>query len=158
MQCICISGILSTFRSTIIISGWSLHLKWSFPSRISSINVTKSAVSCEFSHIYWSFGKNFIFRAVGIAFFKTHRVRCPAGMDATQMHLWVVSYSVSEISQRGLICKSLRRLPEDWLETSPQRRLWDLSDFLRDVFCETVILGLETKGSFWLPGYRSMSL
>ena len=31
----------------------SLHKKWSFPLRISSINVTESAVSCEFSHIYW---------------------------------------------------------------------------------------------------------
>ena len=27
--------------------------KWSFPLRISSINVTKSAGNCEFSHIYW---------------------------------------------------------------------------------------------------------
>ena len=27
--------------------------KWSFPLRISSVNVTKSAVSCGFGHIYW---------------------------------------------------------------------------------------------------------
>ena len=27
--------------------------KWSFPLRISSINGTKSAGSCVFSHIYW---------------------------------------------------------------------------------------------------------
>ena len=27
--------------------------KWSFPLRISSVNVTKSALSCGFSHIYW---------------------------------------------------------------------------------------------------------
>ena len=27
--------------------------KWSFPLRVSSVNVTKSAVSCEFGHIYW---------------------------------------------------------------------------------------------------------
>ena len=27
--------------------------KWSFPLRIFSVNVTKSAVSCEFGHIYW---------------------------------------------------------------------------------------------------------
>ena len=27
--------------------------KWSFPLRISSINVTKFAVSCGFGHIYW---------------------------------------------------------------------------------------------------------
>ena len=30
-----------------------LHKKWSFPLRISSINVTQSAVSCGFGHIYW---------------------------------------------------------------------------------------------------------
>ena len=30
-----------------------LHKKWSFPLRISSVNVTKSAGSCGFSHIYW---------------------------------------------------------------------------------------------------------
>ena len=58
----------------------------------------------------------------------------PAGMDASQMHLWNVSYSLSETSRRGLICKPLRRLPGDWLKTSPQRHLWDLSSFLRDVF------------------------
>ena len=30
-----------------------LHKKWSFPLRISSVNVTKSAGKCRFSHIYW---------------------------------------------------------------------------------------------------------
>ena len=30
-----------------------LHKKRSFPLRISSVNVTKSAVSCKFGHIYW---------------------------------------------------------------------------------------------------------
>ena len=30
-----------------------LHKKWSFLLRISSANVTKSAVSCRFGHIYW---------------------------------------------------------------------------------------------------------
>ena len=30
-----------------------LHQERSFPLRISSVNVTKSAVFCEFSHIYW---------------------------------------------------------------------------------------------------------
>ena len=58
----------------------------------------------------------------------------PADMDASQMHLWDISYNVSKTSQRKLICKSLRRLPGNWLKASPQRRLWDLSDFLRDVF------------------------
>ena len=28
-----------------------LHKKWSFPLKISSVNVTKSAVSCGFGHI-----------------------------------------------------------------------------------------------------------
>ena len=46
-------------------------------------------------------------------------INFPADMDASQMHLWDVSCSVSETSQRGLICKSLRRLPGDWLKTSP---------------------------------------
>ena len=31
----------------------TLHKKWSFPLRISSVNVTKSAGICGFSHIYW---------------------------------------------------------------------------------------------------------
>ena len=31
----------------------SLHKKWSFPLRISSVNVTKCAVSCGMGHIYW---------------------------------------------------------------------------------------------------------
>ena len=31
----------------------TMHKKWSFPLRISSVNVTKSAVSCGFGHIYW---------------------------------------------------------------------------------------------------------
>ena len=30
-----------------------LHKKWSFVLRISSVNVTKSAVTCGFDHIYW---------------------------------------------------------------------------------------------------------
>ena len=35
------------------LSSISLHKKWSFSLRISSINVTKYAVSCRFGHIYW---------------------------------------------------------------------------------------------------------
>ena len=31
----------------------ALHKKWSFPLRIFSVNVTKSAVFCGFGHIYW---------------------------------------------------------------------------------------------------------
>ena len=30
-----------------------LHKKWSFPLRISSVNVAKSAENCGFGHIYW---------------------------------------------------------------------------------------------------------
>ena len=30
-----------------------LHKKWSFPLRISLVNVTKSGVSCGFGHSYW---------------------------------------------------------------------------------------------------------
>ena len=33
---------------------YPLHKKWSFPLRISSVNVTKSTISCGFGHIYWS--------------------------------------------------------------------------------------------------------
>ena len=31
----------------------ALHKKWSFPLRIFSVNVTKSAGICGFGHIYW---------------------------------------------------------------------------------------------------------
>ena len=31
----------------------SLHKKWSFPLRVSSVNVTKFAGNCRFGHIYW---------------------------------------------------------------------------------------------------------
>ena len=31
----------------------TLHKKWSFPLTIPSENVTESAVSCGFGHIYW---------------------------------------------------------------------------------------------------------
>ena len=32
---------------------WTLHKKWSFLLRISSVNVTKPAVNCGFGHNYW---------------------------------------------------------------------------------------------------------
>ena len=39
---------------SLLHSQWlSIHKKWSFPLRISSVNVTKSAVSCGFGHICW---------------------------------------------------------------------------------------------------------
>ena len=31
----------------------TLHKEWSFPLRISSVNVTKSLRNCGFGHIYW---------------------------------------------------------------------------------------------------------
>ena len=37
--------------STLISS--TLHKKWSFPLRISSVNVTKSAGNSGYGHIYW---------------------------------------------------------------------------------------------------------
>ena len=50
-------------RNLLLYSHWAdisahseiypLHKKWSFPCRISSVNVTKSAVFCGFGHIYW---------------------------------------------------------------------------------------------------------
>ena len=45
---------------------FSLHKKWSFSLRVSSVNVTKSPVSYGFGHIYWkkSFMKNFFFCSV----------------------------------------------------------------------------------------------
>ena len=43
-------GIL--MASCILIAD-TLHKKWSFPLRISIVNVTKSTVSCRFGHIYW---------------------------------------------------------------------------------------------------------
>ena len=42
----------------------SLHKKWSFPLRISTVNVTKSAGNCGFGHIYWRNPENFVFCAV----------------------------------------------------------------------------------------------
>ena len=48
--------ILGYANANIILSQdvpLSLYIKWSFPLRISSVNGTKSAVSCGFGHIYW---------------------------------------------------------------------------------------------------------
>ena len=88
----------------------------------------------------------------------------PAGMDASQMHLWDVSFSVSETSQREPICKSLRRFPGDWLKKSPQRRLWDLSGFLRDIFelhLRLQFLAFKLRhclSKAWLPVHLHTSL
>ena len=43
----------SQFSINFLVAKWaSVHKKWSFPLRISSVDVSKSAVSCEFGHIY----------------------------------------------------------------------------------------------------------
>ena len=42
--------IVNTFSNKPILTH---HKKWSFPLRISSVNMTKSAVFCGFGHIYW---------------------------------------------------------------------------------------------------------
>ena len=52
MKCILSYMVFST-RSEISTKFQSLHKKWSFPLRNSSVNVTKSAVSRGFGHIYW---------------------------------------------------------------------------------------------------------
>ena len=41
---------VNLFRDNVPI--YSLHEKWSFSLRISSVNLTKSVVSCELGHIY----------------------------------------------------------------------------------------------------------
>ena len=46
------NGYLKTIKR-LSTSQPSLHKKWSFPLRISSVNMTKSAVYCEYGHIYW---------------------------------------------------------------------------------------------------------
>ena len=40
-------------RCYVVSEKVTLHKKWSFPLRIFLVNMTKSAVSCGFGHIYW---------------------------------------------------------------------------------------------------------
>ena len=40
-------------RKTWVKTFLSLLKKWSFPLKISPVNVTRSAISCGFGHIYW---------------------------------------------------------------------------------------------------------
>ena len=42
-------------KSFEAISKSTLHKKWCFPLRISSVNVTKPEGNCGFGHIYWRF-------------------------------------------------------------------------------------------------------
>ena len=48
-----IKTLLNNYDGTFLQKQLTLHKKWSFSVRISSVNVTKSAVSCGFSYIYW---------------------------------------------------------------------------------------------------------
>ena len=52
----CFTAVVLNFNKfwTIDFIKQTLHKKLSFPLWISSINVTKSAVSCGFGHIYWN--------------------------------------------------------------------------------------------------------
>ena len=50
--CIQFSDLLEYWCSHWLSKVW-LHKKWSFPLRISSVNVTESAVFLGFGHIYW---------------------------------------------------------------------------------------------------------
>ena len=54
MNELCFTAVVLNFNKflTIDFIKQTLHKKLSFPLRISSINVTKSAVSCGFGHIY----------------------------------------------------------------------------------------------------------
>ena len=60
LKAICFSNHMTNMRYNLenflfpFSQGLPLHKKWSFPWRISSVNVTKSAVSCGFGQIYWS--------------------------------------------------------------------------------------------------------
>ena len=55
MNELCFTAVVLNLNKfvTIDFNKRTLHKKWSFPLRISSINVTKSAVSCGFGYIYW---------------------------------------------------------------------------------------------------------
>ena len=57
----------STSFLTKVSIALSLHKKWSFPIRITSLNVTKSSVSRGFGHIYW---KNSQWKTETISFVK----------------------------------------------------------------------------------------
>ena len=42
-----------TFKMEVYMVIWPLHKKWSFPLRISPVNVTKSTGNCGFGHTCW---------------------------------------------------------------------------------------------------------
>ena len=45
--------VIVELKSKLLSTLHTLHKKWSFPLRISSANVTRSAVSCGFGRMYW---------------------------------------------------------------------------------------------------------
>ena len=112
----------------------SLHKKWSFPLRISSINVTESAVSCEFSHIYWrnSEQKTSIF------------LSCESSFQLLNNHAsnWcrIMSVTVKESYQRSL----KNRVDSCWfivpvtVEQLCQRLLNNCATYCRRIFRVTV--------------------
>ena len=52
--CLFCDAFKGHFKETVKLNlEHTLHKKWSFPLRISSVKVTISAVSCRFGHIYW---------------------------------------------------------------------------------------------------------
>ena len=67
----------------------------------------------------------------------------PAGMDASQIQLWDVSYSVSETLQRGL--RSLRGLIKDVSSETTLRSLTRFSQRCLWVASETVNIDLLTE-------------
>ena len=72
------------------ILSWSLNKKWSFPLRISSVDVTKSAVSCA----------NFIFCAVGKRVKLTNSILLTRTWNDSQYLLWKF-YSLSSENNQG---------------------------------------------------------
>ena len=72
------------------ILSWSLNKKWSFPLRISSVDVTKSAVSCA----------NFIFCAVGKRVKLTNSILLIRTWNDSQYLLWKF-YSLSSENNQG---------------------------------------------------------
>ena len=53
---LCFQGLYEEVNAMKLVdyfSSLTLHQKWSFSLRISSVNMAKSAVSCGFCHSYW---------------------------------------------------------------------------------------------------------
>ena len=96
--------LLSTKISTKIILNFSadftknplilLQEKWSSLLRISSVNVTKSAVSCGFSYIYWRnlwWKTSFFFFAVSWEYTKV--CLCEEQVSWKELKIWVEQLS-----------------------------------------------------------------